>query len=286
MPEPDDGDDRSTARTVVRTSTAPDAEADLARDHLAAEAPLEIRVGRLPLAVLMRTPGDDIDLVRGFLHTEGIVHTPNEVAAVRHCDRIEPGHDPDNVVVVTLAHDAAFDPTRFRRNTYASSSCGICGKASIERALDTAPPLPPPAGPVTDPAAVAAAFAAMRRAQTLFERTGGTHAAALARTGGDLLCVREDVGRHNAVDKVIGATVARPGPTPAPTMLLVSGRISFEVVQKALAARIPVVTGISAATSLAADLAQRAGITLAGFARGDRLTVYTHPARIRALTAG
>jgi len=284
--DPDDGDERSLARLVVRTPTAPGTQTVPTFDRLAAEAPLEVRIGRLPLAVLMRTPGDDIDLVRGFLLTEGIVHTPDEVAAVRHCDRVEPGDAPDNVVVATLSQDAAFDPVRFRRNTYASSSCGICGKASIERALDTAPPLPPPAGPVTDPATVAAAFAAMRRAQTLFEHTGGTHAAALARTGGDLLCVREDVGRHNAVDKVIGATVARPGPTASPTMLLVSGRISFEVVQKALAARIPVVAGISAATSLAADLAQRAGITLAGFARGNRLTIYTHPARIEAVTAG
>ncbi|RMG98379.1 MAG: formate dehydrogenase accessory sulfurtransferase FdhD [Deltaproteobacteria bacterium] len=275
---PPDERDGCAPRPAVRFDTS--GRGRPRNDTVAVEAPLEIRVGAVPVAVVMRTPGDDIDLARGFALTERIVTDPAHLRSVRHCDRVEPGHAPDNVVRIVLTDDAPFDADRFRRNMYATSSCGICGKASIDRAMATAPPLPP--ADVTIPAAhLWRAFAALRRMQPIFDATGGTHAAALADVAGEIVVVREDVGRHNAVDKVVGAALraAWPGPTLLPPVLLVSGRISFEIVQKALAVRIPVVAGISAPTSLAIDLAEQAGLTLAGFVREETMNVYTHPAR-------
>ena len=248
-------------------------------DALAREEPLEIRIGRVPVAVLMRTPGHDEDLVRGFLRTEGIVDDPSWIVALRHCDQVTTPEAEDNVMRVVLRPDVQVDVAALRRNLYASSSCGVCGKASIERAMALAPPL-------TDGATVAAAMlhelpARLRERQPTFATTGGSHAAGLFSAAGEPIVVREDVGRHNAVDKVVGwALRARLPPQHAP-VLLVSGRVSFEIVQKAAAARIPVVAAVSAPTSLAVRLAESVGVGLAAFVREQRLSIYATARRFR-----
>jgi len=220
---------------------------------------------------VMRTPGDDLELAAGFLITERIVARFEEIASLHHASSgdIERA---DNVARATLAAGVTFDAESLRRNLFASSSCGVCGKASLERALATAPAL---ASDAHFPAAFFSALPArLREAQRVFSATGGLHAAALVAASGELLCVREDVGRHNAVDKVVG-WAARSGRLPlTSSVLLVSGRVSFEVVQKALAARIPVIAAVSAPTSLAVELAESARISLVAFLRGDSMSVY------------
>ncbi len=241
-------------------------------DQVVAEAPLEIRLGEVPIAVLMRTPGHDPDLILGFALTEGIVLRPGEVAEVR------PLPDPEgNRWELVLAEGVTVDPEQFRRNLYTTSSCGVCGKASID-AVRVAAPTPPP-GPVLEPATVLSLPPRMRQHQAAFEATGGLHAAALFSPGGELLMLREDVGRHNAVDKTVGAVARRSWP-PGESVLMVSGRVSFEMVQKAAVAGIPVVCGISAASSLAVDLAEELGLTVVGFLRGDSFNVYAGDRRI------
>lgn len=258
-------------RPVLRTRFAGPRPAD-EPDRVAHEEPLEIRIGDAPVAVVMRTPGDDTELVTGFLLTERIVAGPGEIDSVRHCTEIAEPDAEDNVVRVTLAPGVHVDLAALRRNLYASSSCGVCGKASIEQVLSTAPPL-------DDPARFRAELCyalpdRLRAAQRVFDSTGGLHAAGLFDREGRLLAAREDVGRHNAVDKVIG-WAARTGRLPlAGHALLVSGRVSFEIVQKALAARIPLVAAVSAPSSLAVELAGASGVALVGFLRGRRLNVY------------
>jgi FdhD protein len=247
-------------------------------DVVAGEEPLEIQLGGAPLAVVMRTPGHDEELALGFLVTERVVASPAEVDSVRHA---RTGADPDtgdNVVRVLLAPGVRVDLDALRRNLYASSSCGICGKATIANALASAPPL-------ADASRFEARFfpalpERLRAAQPAFSDTGGLHAAALFAPGGELLVAREDVGRHNAVDKVIGWAL-REGRLPlAGHVLLVSGRISYELVQKALVARIPVLAAVSAPSSLAVVLAERARVTLVGFLRGVSFNVYGEMARV------
>ena len=257
-------------REVARTRIEGASEAR-GEDRVACEEPLEIRVNGAPLAVVMRTPGDDLDLVTGFLITERIVANFAEIASLHHASAGD-AERADNSVRATLASGAAFDAERLRRNLFASSSCGVCGKASLEQVLASAPPL-------TDAARFSAAFfsalpAKLRAAQRVFDATGGLHGAALFDARGEMLCVREDVGRHNAVDKVIG-WAARAGRLPLSNCaLLVSGRVSFEIVQKALAARVPVIAAVSAPSSLAVELAENAGIALVAFLRGNAMSVY------------
>ncbi len=254
---------------VVRIRSSGRAEAD---DLVVAEAPLEIRLGNVPIAVLMRTPGHDADLVLGFALTEGIVLRPAEVAEVR------PLPDPEgNRWELVPAPGLSIDPEQFRRNLYTTSSCGVCGKASIDAVRVAAPP--PPPGPVLDPETIRALPAAMRAGQQAFDATGGLHAATVFDPAGELLVLREDVGRHNAVDKAVGA-LARDGWPPGESMLMVSGRVSFEIVQKAAVAGIPVVCGVSAASSLAVELAGELGLTVIGFLRGDSFNVYSGAGRI------
>jgi len=250
------------------------------RDLVAREEPLEVQVHGATLAVVMRTPGHDAELARGFLVTERVVERPADITAIRHCDVVTDPDAEDNVVNVTLRAGVAVDLAALRRNLFASSSCGVCGKATIENALAVAPPL-------DDAARFDAAFFRdlgdrLSAAQPVFADTGGLHAAALFGPDGALLVVREDVGRHNAVDKVIGWALERDRLPLAGHVLLVSGRISFEIVQKALAARLPVVAAVSAPSSLAVDLAERAGIMLVGFLRGARCNVYGDRARLAA----
>jgi len=248
-------------------------------DPIAREEPLEIRLGGVSLAVVMRTPGHDRELATGFLVTERVVERSSDVESVRHCGRGgEPGAE-DNVIQAVLAPGVDVDLDRLRRNLFASSSCGLCGKATIENALATAPPLD---DPTWIPAALLPRLAAALEAgQEAFARTGGLHGAALFSSDGELAVVREDVGRHNAVDKVVGWALEQDRVPLADHVLMVSGRISYEIVQKALAARIPLVAAVSAPTSLAVALAERAGIALVGFLRGDAFNVYGHRDRVR-----
>jgi FdhD protein len=241
-------------------------------DELAVEEPCEIRVGGQSIAVIMRTPGADLDLVRGFLLTEGIVGTLDEVAG------LEPAEDEQNVILVRLRAHHPFDAERLRRNLYASSSCGLCGKASIKAVRVLARPLP--ALPCVPPRVLSALDAQLRAAQPIFRRTGALHAAALFDQEGHLCVVREDVGRHNAVDKVIGAALKAGAPDLTTAILLVSGRASFEICQKALVAGIPTLAAVSAPSSLAVDLARATGLLLVGFLRGDAMTVYSAPERV------
>jgi FdhD protein len=250
------------------------------RDVVAREEPLEIQIGGTPLAVVMRTPGHDADLALGFLSSERVIGSIEDVLSVRHCHEARTPAAVDNVVRVALADGVRVDWEALRRNLYASSSCGICGKATIENALACAPPIRDPTR--FDPARFAALPGRLAAAQPGFARTGGLHAAALFDAHGELLVAREDIGRHNAVDKVLGFCLREKRWPLAAHGLLVSGRISFEIVQKALAARLPLVAGVSAPSSLATSLAERAGITLVGFLRGDTFNVYGDASRVQS----
>ncbi len=250
-------------------------------DTVAAEEPLEIRLAGRPLAVTMRTPGDDFDLVHGFLATEGVIRTSADLSGLRYCNSVDDeGRNTYNVVDVDLAPGVEAPDTALDRNFYTSSSCGVCGKASID-AIRTRTPYEVAADDVRVPLETLLALPdRLRAAQEVFDRTGGLHAAGLFTADGELVALREDVGRHNAVDKVVGDAV-REGRVPLTGhVLMVSGRSSFELTQKAAMAGVPVLAAVSAPSSLAVELAADAGITLVGFLRGDGCNVYTHPDRI------
>ncbi len=244
-------------------------------EMLAVEEPLEIRIDGRPLAVTMRTPGDDIDLVAGFLFTEGIVRAPDDIAEIRKCH--------DNVAEVRLGHGVLLAEDQLRRNFLTTSACGLCGKESID-AVRTRARFDVTRDQVrVDPAELARLPDRLRKAQRVFERTGGLHAAAVFSSDGVMLALREDVGRHNAVDKVIGWAL-REGRLPLRSrVLLVSGRASFELAQKALMAGIPVLAAVSAPSSLAVELADEAGLTLVGFLRGRSMNAYTGVRRLYAV---
>lgn len=249
-------------------------ELDWDTDRVATEEPLEIRVEGRPLAVTMRTPGHDEDLVAGFLYTEGLIDGADDIAAMARLR--DPADPQDNTLDVRVASGVDVDGGRFasaQRNFYASSSCGVCGKATIASLLVGAPPLVDPR--VADAALLLALPAAMRAAQATFETTGGLHAAALFDFDGRLEVLREDVGRHNAVDKVLGWRLRQDRAPVDDRVLLVSGRAGFELVQKALVARVPVLAAVGAPSSLAVQLAVEAGLQLVGFLRDGRFNVYS-----------
>jgi FdhD protein len=253
-------------------------------DTLAGEEPLEIRVGhagaaRKPLAVTMRTPGDELDLALGFLHTEGIIHAAEDVLTAQLCAGADTPNTY-NVVDVVLAPHAALPETGAERNFYTTSSCGVCGKASID-AIRTRSAYDLAADPMTvTPAILATLPERLAEAQRGFTRTGGSHAAALFTAAGELIAAREDVGRHNAVDKLIGHEL-REGRLPLTgRVLLLSGRAGFELVQKAWMAGISVVAAVGAPSTLAVELAAEAGMTLVGFLRPPSMNVYTGEYRV------
>jgi FdhD protein len=255
------------------------------RDMLAVEEPLEIRVAAAgqparPLSITMRTPGADFELAAGFLHGERVIDASAQIRAIRYCLG-GAAAQRYNVVSVDLADGVAFDADAMRRNVFTSSSCGVCGLASIEAVWDGACS-PLDGGPVLEAAALPAMAAAVRGAQVVFERTGGLHAAALFSAEGELLHTREDVGRHNAMDKLVGASLLADQLPWDRHVVLLSGRLSFELVQKAARAGARVLAGVSAPSSLAVELAERAGITLIGFLRDDRFNIYTGGHRVRA----
>ena len=263
-------------RRVVKVGAG--GEARRARDRLAVEEPLELRVAGRPVGVTMRTPGNDFELAIGYCVSERLVVSPDDIEAVRFCAP-EGQAQEFNVLTVDLRPGVPVPDPSLDRLAVTSSSCGVCGKASIEAVTVACPTL------IGDGLAVAAPVLAeipgrVRDAQRVFEQTGGLHAAAVCDAGGEVLCVREDVGRHNAVDKVIGWAATERRLPLAGMVMFVSGRCSFEVVQKAAVAGVPLVAAVSAPTSLAVDLADQVGMTLVGFLRGDTMNVYSHDHRV------
>jgi FdhD protein len=249
-------------------------------DRVAAEEPMEIRAGGpgqdpVSVAVTMRTPGNDFELAAGFLFTEGLITARDEVISVAYCEL--PAEEQEyNVVTVRLS--SPFDPGSLRRNFYATSSCGICGKASIDQVELRCAGLP--LGPVIGRSVILGMPSTLREAQRIFDQTGGLHAAGLFDPSGRLVVLREDVGRHNAVDKLVGHALFDGALSLSDSMLLVSGRASFELVQKAAVAGVPILCAVSAPSSLAVDSAEHLGMTLVGFLRDGGFNVYAHPERL------
>jgi FdhD protein len=270
-----------TVRTEI-THVTPDADARIRSDEVATEEPLEIRVQHRGhehrVAVTMRTPGNDFELATGFLFSEGLIRARTHITKVSYCAS-GPPEQLYNQVTVEMTDAAPFDPDQMQRNFYTTSSCGVCGKASLDAVRVQAEPLAD--GPEVDHEIFNTLPKKLRARQRIFERTGGLHAAGLFDVNGELLLLREDVGRHNAVDKLIGKLVM-DGAVPAKDRILqVSGRTSFEIMQKAAVAGIPIVSAVSAPSSLAVGLAQEQNMTLVGFVRGDSFNIYAGPRRIR-----
>jgi FdhD protein len=270
---------RLTARRRVQRVTA---ESRVPRfETLVVEEPLEIRVNGAPLTVTMRTPGSDIELAQGFLLTEGVIAGRNDIAAARYCSGAsDDATNTYNVLDVTLAQHVRPPDVDITRNFYTTSSCGVCGKASLDAVR-----LISRFCPGDDPATVAvqtlsAMPDALRDAQKVFDSTGGLHGAVLFGVDGTMLVVREDIGRHNAVDKVLGWALEHGRIPLAATVLLISGRASFELTQKAVLAGISVLAAVSAPSSLAVDLAGQSGMTLVAFLRGASMNVYSRPDRL------
>jgi FdhD protein len=247
-------------------------------DFLAAEEPLEIRVGCEPLSVTMRTPGHDFELAAGFLFTEGLIQRREQIVAL-DSPKQEDGAKNGNVVLADLAPEAVPDMEKMRRHFFATSSCGICGKASIDsvRSRMLRPPNP---NFRFDAELLLQLPDSLRASQAVFGRTGGLHAAALFDSRGGLLVLREDIGRHNAVDKVVGWALLEGCVPLTEAVLLVSGRGGFEIVQKAIVAGVPIVASVSAPSSLAVQLARELRLTLIGFLRGRRFVIYAGEERI------
>jgi FdhD protein len=279
----------STENAIARTLSTPAQSLQLTQvmewtegnmlphdDALAVEEPLEIRLGNVPLTVTMRTPGNDEELAAGFLLTEGIIDDPLQIAALRAC--ITSAGGKHNGMEVEL-RDCDFDASQLQRNFFAASSCGICGKASIEAIRQRG--LRAPGSDFTfDPELLCTLPQKLSEVQAVFNRTGGLHAAALFDTSGNLVVLREDIGRHNAVDKVVGWAMLHSQLPLSRHVMLVSGRGGFEIVQKALAAGLPILASVSAPSSLAVQLARELGLTLIGFLRGRRFIVYSGLSRL------
>ncbi len=247
------------------------------QDALAREEPLEIRVRGQSVAVTMRTPGHDAELAAGFLLTEGLVTRREEIVEIAHCQQGEAAH-LGNTLNVFLAPSVTVDFEQLTRHVFASSSCGLCGKATIESVHRQFPPVS--SAVRISPEILLQLPAKLAAQQATFDQTGGLHAAALFTATGELLVLREDVGRHNAVDKVLGWCFLNSLFPPTDHILLVSGRASFEIMQKALAARVPVVAAVSAPSSLAVEFARESGQTLIGFLRGEGMNVYAGEERM------
>jgi FdhD protein len=256
------GQERVVERDIVKLTSN---RGEAGTDVVTVEEPLEIQIHKEPIAVVMRTP------------KEGIIRSPGELGAVSYCETAEPPNR-ENVIEVRLADGASFDVEQLKRNFYASSSCGICGKASIDQIKTQAAPIE--ADFRIRSGMLYELSGRLRQSQAVFEQTGSLHAAGLFDAAGELLALREDVGRHNAVDKVVGSFVLRDKLLPKESVLMVSGRTSFEIVQKALMAGIPFVAAVSAPSSLAVDLAREANMTLVGFLRGRGCNVYSGENRV------
>src|SRR5215204_3007994 len=277
---------RRGSKTKARVRVVEDGHARVQPDTLATEEPMEIRLvfedARQTVAVTMRTPGADFELAAGFLYGEGIVSSPEDVKKISYC--VDPDVDAEqqyNIVNVELRAGREYDPRPLERHFYTTSACGVCGKASLEQLeLRGCPVIPP--GPEIAAEKIYSLPEKLREAQGLFEATGGLHAAALFDAEGNLVALREDVGRHNATDKLFGWALLEGRLPLSEHVVLVSGRSSYEILQKCLNAGVPVVCAISAPSSLAVDVARRFGMTLVGFLRGERFNVYAGFDRILA----
>jgi FdhD protein len=251
-------------------------------ETLAVEEPLEIRLNGSATTVTMRTPGSDVELAQGFLLTEGVIAHREDVSTVQYCRGAgEDGMNTYNVLDVTLAQGVPTPALDVTRNFYTTSSCGVCGKGSIDAIRTISRHSPGDDPTVVSSETLSALPDRLRGAQRVFASTGGLHGAALFESDGTMLVVREDIGRHNAVDKVIGWAVENDRIPLTGTVLLVSGRASFELTQKAVMAGIPVLAAVSAPSSLAVDLASQAGLTLVAFLRGESMNVYTRQDRVK-----
>lgn len=281
---------RRAATRAVRVQRRRPGSVERARDDVAVEEPLEIRVSRVnddggrvseALAVTMRTPGDDFDLVAGFLHNEGIVPSADALQELTYCRGSDPREAQQyNVVEARLAPGVSFDVDALRRNMFTSSSCGVCGKASLE-SVEAKGCRPVESDLSVSSAVVSALPDLLRQGQGVFDRTGGLHAAALFDGEGACTVLREDIGRHNAVDKSVGSLFLRRRLPASDQILVVSGRASFEIVQKAVAAGVPVLVAVGAPSSLAVELATRFSLTLVGFVRDGGFNAYTGEDRLR-----
>lgn len=275
----------TSSKTRAAVTTVDEGRRTAARDDaLATEEPMETRLiaagQRHTIAVTMRTPGSDFELSAGFLYGEGIVATREEIRAITYC--LDDGVDAEqryNIVNVELPAGVNPDLRMLERHFYTNSSCGVCGKASLEALEIRGCPVVAP-GPVVTPEVIYALPDQLRRAQRLFEATGGLHAAALFDAAGDLVTLREDVGRHNAIDKLVGWALLQDRLPLTDHIVMVSGRSSFEILQKCVAAGAPIVCAVSAPSSLAVDVARRFGVTLVGFLRGRRFNIYAGEERI------
>ncbi len=273
------GKPRRGSKTKVRVRVVEDGRARVRPDSLATEEPMEIRLvsgdARQTVAVTMRTPGADFELAAGFLYGEGIVSSPEDVKKISYC--VDPDLDAEqqyNIVNVELRGDRDYDLRSLERHYYTTSACGVCGKASLEQLeLRGCPVIP--SGPEVSAEVVYSLPEKLREAQGLFEATGGLHAAALFDAEGELVALREDVGRHNATDKLVGWAFLEGRLPLSGQIVMVSGRSSFEILQKCLAAGVPVVCAVSAPSSLAVDVARQFRMTLVGFLRGNRFNVYS-----------
>jgi FdhD protein len=287
LPSDDHGAAAGTAVRPAGAAVRPAVRTNQRADLLAVEEPLGIRVDGTALTMTMRTPGDDVELAAGFLVSEAVVRSAGDIAEIRLCDGTTCGHvdhsdgELGNIVDVRLAPGITVTPGA-RRNFMTTSACGICGKTSIGD-ICVLPHAPLAADQIRfDPAVLATLPDRLRETQRVFSRTGGLHAAGLFTADGELIAVREDVGRHNAVDKIVGCALLGGRLPLAGCALLVSGRASFELVQKTVLAGIPLLAAVSAPSSLAADLAEEAGLTLVGFLRGPSMNVYTGAGRVLA----
>jgi FdhD protein len=275
---------RRGSKTKVRVRVVEDGRARVRPDSLATEEPMELRLvsggARQTVAVTMRTPGADFELAAGFLYGEGIISSPEDITKISYCvDADVDAEQRYNIVNVELRGGRDYDPRSLERHFYTTSACGVCGKASLEHLeLRECPVIPP--GPEVAPETIYSLPEKLREAQGLFEATGGLHAAALFDKEGELLALREDVGRHNATDKLVGWALLEGRLPLSDHIVMVSGRSSFEILQKCLTAGVPVVCAISAPSSLAVDVARRFNITLVGFLRGNRFNVYSGSERV------
>ena len=277
---------RRGSKTKVRVRVVEEGLTRVRPDALATEEPMEIRLisddAKQTVAVTMRTPGADFELAAGFLYGEGIVSSPDDIRKISYCvDSDLDAEQQYNIVNVELRGGRSYDPRPLERHFYTTSACGVCGKASLEQLeLRGCPVIPP--GPELTPQKIYALPDKLREAQGLFEATGGLHAAALFDREGELVALREDVGRHNATDKLVGWALLETRLPLSDHIVMVSGRSSFEILQKCLTAGVPIVCAISAPSSLAVDVARRFGMTLVGFLRGNRFNVYSGHERVRA----
>lgn len=257
-------------------------------DLLAVEEPLQIRLQfnrndslqEESLTVTMRTPGNDFELAAGFIFAESIISNPKDIVHIRHCQNVKE-EEQGNVVIVKLSPDTSFDLKQLQRNFLTTSSCGVCGKSAIDAIYCKNQIFTPKASQLINISLIYQLNASLKEHQTVFRHTGGIHASALFNFEGECLLIREDIGRHNALDKVIGAALISNMTSLENTLVFLSGRVSYELVQKAIRAGIPIIVAVGAPSSLAVELASKKGITLIGFLRDKRFNIYTHSQRIK-----